>query len=283
MIINDISTLKRYISTIAGDDFEVFAPYVATADAWLREAVAGETLYALIQSLPDTDRLAELARRLVAFHAYERAIPFLDVVQTDNGFAVASTDKLAPASRERVNALLAATRTEQDNALEALQAYLEASPAFHAAWKDSPCYSLLTDTFIHSLKQFQRYAWAAPDNTKLYPKNRREFTALRGAMREATAFQIAPTVSAQLCDELIQALREGTVTFAQQDIIEPLRFALVNLVLQQPDKADGYLRHALARLKTNPEAYPAWANSAVGQAALSSTDTPNDQSIFFGF
>ena len=54
----------------------------------------------------------------VACHAFRNAVHSLDLVLTPNGFAVASSDHIAPASKERVAALRQELENRRDRAIE---------------------------------------------------------------------------------------------------------------------------------------------------------------------
>lgn len=59
-----------------------------------------------------------LIKQLAALHAFLIAIPNLDLVLTPNGFGIVSNSNIAPASKERVERLMAAVETQRDNVLE---------------------------------------------------------------------------------------------------------------------------------------------------------------------
>lgn len=66
--------------------------------------------------------LAEKLSRVAVLHAFVKAIPALDIVATPTGFAVVSSDGLVPASKERVERLIAALTDNFRDSLLLLQA-----------------------------------------------------------------------------------------------------------------------------------------------------------------
>ncbi|MDR1056438.1 MAG: hypothetical protein LBL90_11620 [Prevotellaceae bacterium] len=71
------------------------------------------------------------------------------------------------------------------------------------------------------------------------------------------SFKIAPAVSYELFDEIVIQLPDADLTAANRKFLEPLRFSLAAFALNQPNRADEYLRRALAWLKAMPDDYPA--------------------------
>ncbi|MDR0661224.1 MAG: hypothetical protein LBG19_10615 [Prevotellaceae bacterium] len=282
MIVGNITTLKKHVSTIVGDNFDLFNSHVSNANQWLKNNFIGDDLYKLADEGTSTDKeLKTFCERIVSLRAYETAIPFIDLVQTDSGFAVASSDSLAPASSSRVKALTEATKKEQDTAIEELLAYLEKTNRYHDKWKESHCFTLLTDTYLHTLEEFERYASFTVGTADRYPKSRRDYAALNGTMRDAIFSQIEPVISPELNDELLNGLRQKNMNNANRKLLEPIRFALACFALGLYDKANEYLRKALSILKANPELYPTWRDSAIGSAELNRDKQENDKPIFF--
>jgi hypothetical protein len=227
--------------------------------------------------------LLQMCERVVALRAYERAIPFLDLRQTEQGFAVISTDGLVPASKDRVKALADACKADAEDAEDNLLSFLESlSGELKTIWLNSSTSTYLTDTYIATFKEFKRYIPGTPEYPVAFPKNRAEFRGLWGAMRTAINFKIEPNISQELSEQLIEEIREKSLTEANAKIIEPLRFALAAYALGIKQKGNEYLGQALAFLKDNPDDYPLWKNSTVGQAIINRQKEKNDGAIFWG-
>ena len=276
MIIEDITTLKKYVPTVETVPFEKVKPHIITAESKLKTEILGEELFARTD---ESDELRELCERYVCLRAYERAIPFLDLKQTEQGFAVINTEGFVPASRERVKSLVEAAGAEGDDAEESLLAWLEALPSaseLKEAWMSSPVCTYLTDTYISTLKEYRRYAEAR------VPVHRREFADLRGAMRASIRFSIVPVISPEQNDELLEQLKIGELNEANTALLEPLRFALAAFVSGQSIRGEEYMRPALSMLKAAADDFPAWRDSAIGVAELSRKMQANEGPIFFG-
>jgi hypothetical protein len=239
-------------------------------------------LYNVVDANENRDTLKILCERVVAYNAYERAIPFLDLVQTDQGFGVVSNEKLLPASRERVDTLINATKAEQNKGIENLILYLENNATYWDDWKSSQTYSLLSDVLITTLKQFQLYAPWGDQVDGIYPKCRRDFIKFHPNLRKAQYDLIAPYTSQEYLDLLIEQMRDGELTTENKKVLEPLRFSLCLYSIGIKSQADNYVRNAVGIMKKNPAAYPVWRDSAEGQYILDDKPQHEDTPIFCG-
>ena len=150
--------IPHVLATVEGEAtlLEKLTPFLETSEEWVRqyfvpddlfEAVAelsasaetvaeNSTATATDSSMADTEEpttAAETASansslftihsslsKVIACHAYMTAIPSLDLVLTPNGFGIVSNSNVAPASKERVERLLASLEAERDRNLEHL-------------------------------------------------------------------------------------------------------------------------------------------------------------------
>jgi hypothetical protein len=285
MLISNIETLKLFVPTIVGTDFNKYSAFVESAELWLEKEITGKVLYNLLLNPPDDlaegetaelDKAIKFAQAVVAYKAYADGIPHFDLVETESGFAIVSTEKLAPASQQRVAALQTGMYKKLSEAVEALLEYLEDATTLHDEWKGSPTYTLLSDTYIVTLREFCRYVQ--------YPGNRLEFVALKPAMLNAIHLKIEPVISAELSDEIIEELRDEDLSIANEDILRPLRFAFANFTLGNEEIAQAYLMRVRKKLFGNPEDFPAFMGSDIYTswlASASGTMNTADAPLFF--
>ena len=106
MIITTLADFIKYIPTAEGTDWKAISPFLESADAEVQMTLTGTNLYDLIAVLDVDKGLHRLLCNLFCMTAYKNAIPFVDLVQTNNGFAVVNNANQAPASRERVERLI---------------------------------------------------------------------------------------------------------------------------------------------------------------------------------
>jgi hypothetical protein len=282
MIVDTLDILKQHVATIAAvNSFELFKSYVEAAENWAKTQLLGAGLFDFVEEHKSDEAHGALVgrvQRIIALNGFDRSVPFMDLVQTDTGFAVINTEALVPASRERVASLRAGLQHECDAAIEDLLLFLEETPAYHDEWKGAPVYTLLTDTFLPTFTLFKRYAPYSAAVDAVYPKCRLDFARLNGKMREVMANQIVNDLGTEFTADLLEELRDGDTTDANNKIIAPLRFALALYTLGLNAQAVGFMGKVTALLKARPEQYPVWAASPEGLAILTPpaahTDTP---------
>lgn len=108
--------LPNVVETILGEStlFSKLSPFLTSAQIWLEEYVTGH------DDLPEPERWRHLSEAVVARRAFADAVPSLDLVLTPNGFGVVSTSETAPASKERVERLIASLRSAIDRDVDLL-------------------------------------------------------------------------------------------------------------------------------------------------------------------
>lgn len=145
-------TLRHYIPNVVAEVedeqplFEKLKPFIASAKLWLESEYLG----------PD-DFLSsahnELAMRVLVARAFADAVPSLDLILTPSGFGVVSTEAVAPASKERVERLIAS-----------LSSYVRANLALlvdicrtYSQWRESERGQYFGSTFFPSLSDYYRW------------------------------------------------------------------------------------------------------------------------------
>lgn len=121
-------------------------PYLLSAKNWLEMEYLGHEDF-----LSDFDN--EIALRIVVARAFVEAIPALDLTLTPTGFAVISTDNLAPASKERVERLIASLRISIDENIEALFEACRKYPQ----WRESERGRYFCSSFLFSPKAVKHF------------------------------------------------------------------------------------------------------------------------------
>lgn len=93
-------------------------PYLEAAEEWVISTFLSSAVAELIVAeYADVDHIV---LSIVIHEGMRRAIPELDLVLTPNGFGIVSSSSIAPASRERVERLIAQSVENRDLAIEAL-------------------------------------------------------------------------------------------------------------------------------------------------------------------
>lgn len=110
--------IPNVLATVEGEStlYEKLTPFLETAEFWVSANFAPQAL--VYNQATSYGEQQTLLKQLIAYHAFMLAIPFLDLVLTPNGFGIVSNSNVAPASKERVERLIASIETQRDNILE---------------------------------------------------------------------------------------------------------------------------------------------------------------------
>ena len=123
MLINSDATLRQYIpnvlATVKGEAslYDKLQPFLNSAEEWVaKNFIPSE----LISTIGEDSPVHQLLCQLVVTEAFANAVPSLDLVLTPNGFGIVSNSNIAPASKERVERLIAELRGTRDRVLHLL-------------------------------------------------------------------------------------------------------------------------------------------------------------------
>ena len=101
--------LPNVFATVKGEMslFDKVKVDIDLAEHWVIETFTSIKTFGAIQGYVDSNPTKIITAKLIASEALRRAIPSLDLVLTPNGFGVVSNQNVAPASKERVDRLIA--------------------------------------------------------------------------------------------------------------------------------------------------------------------------------
>lgn len=257
--------LPNQIAPAMGDPdlFDRLHPYLLEAQGW------ADTHLCTVRIAGDNLPLRSALRVVVASRAMHSAIGALDVVLTANGFGVVSTDTIAPASRDRVDAVRRDLERLCDSAILQALRILRKDPE----WMNSP----------------QQCEWGLcllpPFSSEFEEEgyfSRRLYAEKAGRRAEVEKRLAERCLSHLVLDRLRRDVCRGT-----QDLPWPKLeiIAMVNEIV------DGSLRNAdrlypLKRtsvldiidiLRKNPELFPHWSESRQGRRFAENEGFRNDK------
>ena len=142
-LIPDNNTLLHFVpnvlKSVQGELalFEKIQSHLEVAEDWLTATFLSAPVLEMLSVSDDaSNKLLHHARIAEVAEAMLHAIPQLDLVLTPNGFGIVSNSNVAPASKERVERLLASLEKMRDDTLQVLLPLLAAEPT----WATSdPC------------------------------------------------------------------------------------------------------------------------------------------------
>lgn len=252
-MLKTIEIMQQYIPTIAQGGMERYEQAIADARTWIVETLLCREFMTEIEAMSPESELYRNVERIMAYKSYGLAIPKLDLVETANGFAVVNDEKLLPASRDRVNALLSAMETSCVQAVSELLNYLEDTPKYREAWSKSPAFTVMTDSFLPTIRQFRRYGQFAGGHL--------DFIAARPAVQAVIIRYIEPRISRELAQEIIREVAEDALTQSSRRIIDDLRFALASFYNDNAEFGEMSVARVRRQLEAAPDAFPAFKNS----------------------
>lgn len=278
MILKTLEQFQKAIPTaVAIENFSDVEPYIRSAELWIKNHVLGQTLYNLIDSENFADQeLLQMCESVIGNHAFWEAIPFLDLVLTNNGFAVISAQNKVPASKERVDRLREQCLVRRDSEVELLITYLEEHIDYHDEWKGSPAYSVMTDCLIRTATELQQYgSWEG---------TRRDFLKLRPKLIQETINRLEPVFSTDYINELIEKQRDDDVTNGDLKVITLLKYALGCLVNGNTEAAEKIAGDALRYIDSHQASFATYFASSeyLSRAAVyqNAADSPLFTSLF---
>lgn len=230
--------------------FDKIARWLDTAGHWLSDNITSAPTLNRIAEYSDGHPLLRACRAAVAHRALADAIPSLDLVQTVNGFAVVSNQNLAPASRDRVDRLIAAHRSQCDSAISALIPLL----ADAHAWRGSPQCEFFRATLFPTPAHIRPLASSAASWDK--------YRELHPAIVNAEAALAARYISHGLMQRLRDAAL-GLITPQSPILIrlcEALRGHVADIVCDRPLR-DEALRDIVEYIRNRHDTFPEWHRS----------------------
>lgn len=115
--------IPNVIHEVEGEDslYDKLLPWLESERNWLEMKLLGS-------SFEPEGEVRNLALKIIVFRAFAEAVPSLDLTLSPAGFAVISTEGRAPASKERVERLIASLNSSADANIVVLRAMLNSVP-----------------------------------------------------------------------------------------------------------------------------------------------------------
>lgn len=254
LLISSDEQLRKFIpncmSTVEGEPplFSKMEPYLEAAQLELENIfLAGS---ALLHNLNTDSQAYFQCRRIVAYDAYRRALPALDLVLTPNGFATVGNQTLSPASRMRVDALSASLISERDEAIVQLIHALADMPS----WRTSPSGTW----FAGTLFPFPEVVRELGIDTDIFNK----YLECRSKFIEAESILSENMFSRELMNALRSEVLENRLSPERKYLVENLR-TFVLAKVRGTSISDDTMTPWINYVRLRPDAFPEWHDSSV--------------------
>lgn len=148
-LINNDDTLRHYLpnvfATVKGEVslFDKIKVDIDLAENWVIETFVSTKTFNTICGYTADNPIRIITAKLIASEALRRAIPSLDLVLTPNGFGVVSNQNIAPASKERVDRLIASLADYRDECIGNLLPAIAISVRYNPTDQKSRPFGLL--------------------------------------------------------------------------------------------------------------------------------------------
>lgn len=253
MYIQTNSELLTYIPNVfasaVGENplYDKIQKFLSQAELWINTSICSHAVYGQLVSDERTEEVG-LIKQIEALDGFLRAIPFLDLVLTPNGFGVVSNQNVAPASKERVANLRAQATIERDMAIEQLFRKLHG----YQTWCDSPQGKRIGLTVIQSLNVAIE---CGEDNASFmfFLKNQRE---MQGVQRMIALNFVSEPIMNRLCHNLLY----NTVTDIERPLIEMVHEFIIGSLKEEQKKHED-LDEMVNYIKKNIQDFPEWESS----------------------
>ena len=255
MLIKNINEFVKCIPTATGTEWEVLLPYVETAQMYLTINLLGTDLNTALIALQETEGTRIIANKLLAVSAYHAAIPFVDLQQTPNGFAVVSNNNLAPASKERVERLITWCEMQIDGLIDLLIKSVMGNAELLQKWT---LFTQFNDIVNCLFVTGQDFAGFTNSKEKL---RRTELLRNKAQLLVWQENIIAPVISKAYLTQLIAEIRTQTFTPGAANIIHYCKMVLSSMMGGNAQQADNLLSKISNLLDTNTETYSTYAAS----------------------
>jgi hypothetical protein len=162
MLIRDFDTLKKYVKVSVSATWDAFSPYVQDAQRFYIEPYLGTTLIGNLEQIIDSDEQEEIyllllteTRRALGPLSYMLATHESSIGFGDAGHTVMRTDKVAPASDEKVRLARESAELRGWQNLEYLLAWLEEKKEDFPEWESSSYLRNPKSKYFRSATDFQ--------------------------------------------------------------------------------------------------------------------------------
>lgn len=263
-LITSEEILRKYIpnaiTTVTGETslFDKIKPFLIMAEGWVKMNFTSEATFTYISGCSEDNVIKTYTAKAVVAHAFMCAVPSLDVVLTPNGFGIVSNSNIAPASKERVDRLIASLEAERDRAIRLLLPALTSV----SGWTDSTQYAYFASTLFPNLDicdfvglaehQWLRYQELHHAIIEIELLIQEQFIG-KEQMDAFRQEQIAPSYTSQEVKTVIRSIRAAEVQMLKA------RLSATAHHCSPPTT----LIHVVDTIRNNQSLFPEWHNSSI--------------------
>lgn len=277
MLVESINDMRKFLPAIMmKGNPEVFDDALEVAQESLVDEILGEDLESRLEKKDDTDkRLLKKVQRIISVQAFLASIPEMDLILTDAGFAVTENDQMAPASQQRVQALIQSLSAKLDDSKDRLVLYLLRSSEYES-WRGTEEFERLSEGLIMTYSEFKDVAILNNITAPSYPKGWSDFLKLTNSLNLALMTDVASYISKDYAEELLEKTRDREAfSHVEQGVLSHIKTAIAAFAMGDRRTGIDQTIEAISDMKSNPESFPTYMASAEAIGlTLSHGDTP---------
>lgn len=281
MIVATYEKMKSYLSSLSikGSKKDLFEDYRQIAQDEIEQKILGEDLVALLEAdIAEPDSHAKLrvkVERIISVSAFLKSMASIDLVLTDLGFAVENSTGMAPASRQRVDALKSSLQQQLDGHIDDLIHFLIKSTIYDD-WKGTIQFDDITSGLVATYREFKQFAPMTQSVKEIYPQNYSEFSLLYPNFNKALLLKVAPLISEDYCSELIEKYRDSDFSnLEEKTLITYIKYAICSFALNEDALGNSFVQKAVRFMKSNVEKFPTYsASPAAAELSYDRDDSP---------
>jgi len=230
-LLRNLDELKAHVPFTLGMKMNNMASFIAQAEDQFLIPAIGPQAYADIHDRylnnnladPDQQKLLSLCQRSIAYYATLLFIPVGQLHISDAGIRIAVDEHFKQAFDWQINNLEESCRNAADLNLELTLALLESKPQVFTAYHSSEAFQRNKQCFIHTTELLNQLA-----GVKL---PRRHFQQVLPVLRSVQSLCIEPILCGDLYAQLLQQWILGSVSSANQTLLNYIQPALANLAI----------------------------------------------------
>lgn len=263
MLLYGYSDMRQFIPTVEmkGEPM-IFDDAIEVAQQRLVNDIIGTDLETQLEAREPADaRLLRLCQRVIAQQAFLSAIPDLDLVLTDAGFAVMNNEHLVMASKDRVQSLVDNTARKLDDSKDALVTYLLRTSAYDG-WRGSEEFARLSDGLILTFAEFRDLAVLNAVTEPAYPHSWSGFLELNSALNVALMTDVASYISRDYAETILEKVRDKEIFLPiEKKVLKHVKIAIAAIALGDRGLGMDQTMQAVALMKANIDDFPAFRDS----------------------
>lgn len=277
MLVSSIEDFVKYIPTAAGTTWDAIATFMYDADAEMELMSFGTNAMSALKALSADNDIRKIANKIHCLLGYHHSIPFTDLIQTKTGFAVTNTGNMAPASKERVERLIAWCDDQINTLMDLLTESIRMNSNLLSEWKKFSGYPQIFDCLFVTGIDFARSAQVEGNKRTVFLKEKPNLVSIQNNV-------LAPVVSKKYLAELISMVSNNNITTDAAPVITLCKQVLGQIFIKNNDNALKTLNEISNLLESDTTKYSTYVSSPEYTLRHSANyeNKQEDSTYFFG-